>query len=92
MRDDPGSDGIRYLLAEYCHTIYDGQRATATSDLAVMVPAHGAFTAIALGRYHDVLAFTDRWRFQERRISWFKNDLPAAFAAALAPVVERQPA
>lgn len=153
MRDDSGVEGIRYLLAEYCHTIDDGRdaewadlfhpdarftldglgelsgrdsvrtfvngalealaahgiaginhltynttigvegdRATATSDLAVMVPAQGAFTAIALGRYHDVLVYQDRWRFRERRISWFKDDLPAAFAAALAPIFTHQPA
>jgi hypothetical protein len=153
MRNEPGTEGIRYLLAEYCHTIDDGRdaewadlfhaeatfildglgelsgrdsvrtfvngalealaangiaginhltynttigieggRATATSDLAVMVPAQGAFTAIALGRYHDVLVREERWRFQERRISWFKNDLPAAFGAALAPIFEHQPA
>jgi hypothetical protein len=153
MRNDRGAEGVRYLLAEYCHTIddgrdedwaalfqadaaftldglgelsgrdsvrtfvtgalkslvahgisginhltynttigIDGERATATSDLAVMVPAQGAFTAIALGRYHDVLVLEDRWRFQERRISWFKDNLPAAFGAALAPIFERQPA
>lgn len=152
MKTDRGAEGIRYLLAEYCHTIddgrdedwaalfrsdatftldglgvlsgrdsvrtfvtgaleslaahgisginhltynstisVDGDRASATSDLAVMVPAQGAFTAIALGRYLDVLVFEDRWRFQERRITWFSGDLPAAFAAALAPVFENQP-
>lgn len=153
MRNDRGAEGIRYLLAEYCHTIddgrdeewadlfdteavftldglgvlsgrdsvrtfvngaleslaahgipginhltynstitIDGERATATSDLAVMVPTQGAFTAISLGRYHDALVLQDRWRFQERRISWFKDVLPAAFAAALAPIFEHQPA
>lgn len=152
MKCDRGAEGIRYLLAEYCHTVDDGRdeewaalfqadaefsidglgalsgrdsirtfvdgalnelvaggisginhltlnttmtieggRAWATSDFAVMVPAQGQFTAIALGRYADALVYESRWYFQNRRISWFKGETPTALAAALAPVFNRQP-
>jgi hypothetical protein len=149
MRNDSGVEGIRYLLAEYCHAIddgradawgllfcpdavfrldglgelvgrdtvrrfvtgaleslaahgisginhvtynsaidTDGERASVTSDFTVLVPAGGAFAPIAAGRYTDVLTYQERWLFAERRISWFQNELPAAFAAALAPIFE----
>lgn len=147
MRNDGGAEGIRYLLAEYCHAIDDGRAeewgllfcadavfrldglgelagrdavrgfvtgaleslaahgisginhvtynsvidvdggsARATSDFTVLVPTGGAFAPIAVGRYRDVLTYSGRWQFQQRRISWFSDELPAAFAAALLPI------
>lgn len=65
----------------------DGDRASVTSDFAVVVPAPGGFATAALGRYLDELSHDgDRWHFVARRITWFGGAAPAAFAEALKPV------
>ncbi|UXA11493.1 nuclear transport factor 2 family protein [Mycobacterium sp. SMC-8] len=148
MKHDRGAEGVRYLVAEYCHAIdsgeterwtalfdddarftiddlgelvrpenisvfvdgaltslrehgiaginhrtvnsaidLDGDRATVTSDFAVVVPVPDGFATAALGRYLDELRHDgDRWHFVARRITWFGGAAPAALAEALRPV------
>lgn len=80
-----GISGINHVTYNSAIDL-EGDRARVTSDFTVLVPAAGAFTPIAVGKYLDVLTFSGRWLFSERRISWFSGELPAAFAAALAPI------
>lgn len=82
---DAGISGVNHQTFNSMITI-SGGRAESHSDWALAVPAGQGFATAVLGRYHDELVFTDRWRFQRRHITWFHHTMPPALEAALRPI------
>jgi hypothetical protein len=80
-----GVSGVNHQTMNSMITV-SGHRAESHSDWALAVPAEQGFATAVLGRYHDELVFTDRWRFQRRHITWFKNAMPPALDGALRPI------
>jgi len=67
MRTDPGPEGVRYLLAEYCHAFDDGR----ADDWAALFTDAGSFGIDGLGDLHG-----------RNQIAGFVSEATAALSAA----------
>jgi hypothetical protein len=80
-----GISGVNHQTFNSMITV-SGHQGESHSDWALAVPAEHGFATAVLGRYHDELVFTDRWRFQRRHITWFNNTVVPTLEGALLPI------